>query len=79
MANDIKENLYFLKKNGATLTVFSTGLNTLYAISKGNMKDVIFELYDNEKNQTITKKIINLDNLTEEFIKDLESKAEYYC
>lgn len=79
MANDIKENLYFLKRNGAVLTVFSTGINTLYAISPGDMKNVIFELYDNEKKQTITRKTINLNELSEETIKDLESKAKYYC
>lgn len=79
MAEDLKENIRFLKRSGSVLTVFSTGINTLYAVSQGNTNNILFELYDNENEKIITKKLVRLADLTEQVIADLESKARYYC
>jgi len=79
MAEDLKENIRFLKRSGSVVTVFSTGINTLYAISQGNTNNILFELYDNENEKTLISKLVRLDDLTEQVIIDLESKARYYC
>ena len=79
MVNEIKENFQFLKNPGSVLTIFSTGVNTLYAISQGNTKNVLFELYDNEQKTTITTKLVKLNELDESIIDEFESSAKYYC